>query len=124
MTNKEKFTILYKSLRYDSVAQLDRVTDYESVGLGFESLPGHHSNATRTPCQHFVDGVFEYIGDRIVIVVNPYLVAGNDDTTDKGLERIEPVSVVFLYHFFRKIFDSFGRNLKARIQFCRFQLRF
>ena len=34
---KKKFTILYKSLRYDSVAQLDRVTDYESVGLGFES---------------------------------------------------------------------------------------
>ena len=28
--------------RHDSVAQLDRVTDYESVGLGFESLPGHH----------------------------------------------------------------------------------
>lgn len=28
---------------YDSVAQLDRVTDYESVGLGFESLPGHHN---------------------------------------------------------------------------------
>ena len=27
---------------HDSVAQLDRVTDYESVGLGFESLPGHH----------------------------------------------------------------------------------
>ena len=45
LTNKEKFTILYKSLRYDSVAQLDRVTDYESVGLGFESLPGHHRTA-------------------------------------------------------------------------------
>ncbi len=30
---------------HDSVAQLDRVTDYESVGLGFESLPGHHMTA-------------------------------------------------------------------------------
>ena len=36
--------------RYDSVAQLDRVTDYESVGLGFESLLGHHKE---TP-MHFV----------------------------------------------------------------------
>ena len=33
---------------HDSVAQLDRVTDYESVGLGFESLPGHHLIEVRT----------------------------------------------------------------------------
>ena len=26
---------------YALVAQLDRVTDYESVGRGFESLPSH-----------------------------------------------------------------------------------
>ena len=25
------------------VAQLDRVTDYESVGRGFESLPAYHN---------------------------------------------------------------------------------
>ena len=35
---------------YDLVAQLDRVTDYESVGLGFESLPGHHNEKTHTYC--------------------------------------------------------------------------
>ena len=28
--------------RYALVAQLDRVTDYESVGRGFESLPAYH----------------------------------------------------------------------------------
>ena len=60
----------------------------------------------------------------MVIIVNPYLVAGDDDTTDKGLEGIKLVSVVFLYHFFQKIFDSFSRNLKARVYLCRFQLRF
>ena len=27
---------------YAPVAQLDRVTDYESVGRGFESLPAYH----------------------------------------------------------------------------------
>ena len=27
---------------YALVAQLDRVTDYESVGRGFESLPAYH----------------------------------------------------------------------------------
>ena len=29
-------------MRYAPVAQLDRVTDYESVGRGFESLPAYH----------------------------------------------------------------------------------
>ena len=29
---------------YALVAQLDRVTDYESVGRGFESLPSHQEN--------------------------------------------------------------------------------
>ena len=29
-------------VRYALVAQLDRVTDYESVGRGFESLPAYH----------------------------------------------------------------------------------
>ena len=28
-------------VRYAPVAQLDRVTDYESVGRGFESLPAY-----------------------------------------------------------------------------------
>ena len=39
---------------HDSVAQLDRVTDYESVGLGFESLPGHHIKGL----SHFVAVLF------------------------------------------------------------------
>ena len=37
---------------YAPVAQLDRVTDYESVGRGFESLPAYHNEDTiilRTP---------------------------------------------------------------------------
>ena len=33
---------------YALVAQLDRVTDYESVGRGFESLEVHHNNKIRT----------------------------------------------------------------------------
>ena len=31
--------------RYALVAQLDRVSDYESEGLGFESLRAHHSKS-------------------------------------------------------------------------------
>ena len=33
---------------YALVAQLDRVTDYESVGRGFESLPSHQKNAVKS----------------------------------------------------------------------------
>ena len=36
------YAIISKSLRHAPVAQLDRVTDYESVGRGFESLPAYH----------------------------------------------------------------------------------
>ena len=40
--------ILYRSARESGtnapVAQLDRVTDYESVGQGFESLPAYQKN--------------------------------------------------------------------------------
>ena len=32
--------------RYAPVAQLDRVTDYESVGRGFESLPAYQKQET------------------------------------------------------------------------------
>ena len=32
---------IVKSLVHAPVAQLDRVTDYESVGRGFESLPAY-----------------------------------------------------------------------------------
>jgi hypothetical protein len=35
------------------------VTDYESVGLGFESLPGHHLKNL----QHFVAGFLLYTKD-------------------------------------------------------------
>ncbi len=31
--------------RFALLAQLDRVTDYESVGQGFESLAAHHIKA-------------------------------------------------------------------------------
>jgi hypothetical protein len=64
LTYPRFLVIIYESsgtTRYDSVAQLDRVTDYESVGLGFESLPGHQTFATRTPRisrHHFGDGIF------------------------------------------------------------------
>ena len=34
--------------RYAPVAQLDRVTDYESVGRGFESLLAYQTNIIRT----------------------------------------------------------------------------
>ena len=37
------------------VAQLDRVTGYEPVGRGFESLPAHH--AKDTLC-HLTQGIF------------------------------------------------------------------
>ena len=33
---------------YALVAQLDRVTDYESVGRGFESLPSHHDECSHS----------------------------------------------------------------------------
>ena len=45
--------LLYMSAkrRYAPVAQLDRVTDYESVGRGFESLPAYQSRIIRTLSQ-------------------------------------------------------------------------
>ena len=38
--------LIYPSVKktYALVAQLDRVTDYESVGRGFESLPAYQQN--------------------------------------------------------------------------------
>ena len=36
------YTLALEQVRYAPVAQLDRVTDYESVGRGFESLPAYH----------------------------------------------------------------------------------
>ena len=43
--NRLHFFILYVKIaeRYAPVAQLDRVTDYESVGRGFESLLAYHA---------------------------------------------------------------------------------
>ena len=39
--------LLYLSrLRHAPVAQLDRVTDYESVGRGFESLLAYHDECS------------------------------------------------------------------------------
>lgn len=51
----EKFHCDYTP-RHDSVAQLDRVTDYESVGLGFESLPGHQRSLRTFCAEAFVMG--------------------------------------------------------------------
>ncbi len=38
---------------YALVAQLDRVTDYESVGRGFESLPSHQEKPVHIVCWFF-----------------------------------------------------------------------
>ena len=38
---------------YALVAQLDRVTDYESVGRGFESLPSHQEKPGHVVCWFF-----------------------------------------------------------------------
>ena len=35
-------------MRYAPIAQLDRVTDYESVGRGFESLSAYQRRIIRT----------------------------------------------------------------------------
>ena len=35
------YTLALRNAVYAPVAQLDRVTDYESVGRGFESLPAY-----------------------------------------------------------------------------------
>ena len=55
---KKNLLYIYKSLRYDSVAQLDRVTDYESVGRGFESLPSHQ-NPTKN--RKVLRGIFVFV---------------------------------------------------------------
>ena len=73
------------------------MTDYESVGLGFESLPGHQSIITRTPRQHFVDGVFEYIRDSVVIIFYCHLLICDYYTANKSLEHIELIFVVFVF---------------------------
>ena len=38
---------------YAPVAQLDRVSDYESEGRGFESLPAHQKSVTKRMSQAF-----------------------------------------------------------------------
>ena len=43
-------------MRYAPIAQLDRVTDYESVGRGFESLSAYHEY--QIPFQ--VSGIFSF----------------------------------------------------------------
>ena len=43
--------LYYSRLRHAPVAQLDRVTDYESVGRGFESLPAYQRRIIRTLSQ-------------------------------------------------------------------------
>ena len=45
-------------MRYAPIAQLDRVTDYESVGRGFESLSAYQKY--QIPSQ--VSGIFIYVG--------------------------------------------------------------
>ena len=37
-----EYVIVGNVVAYAPVAQLDRVTGYEPVGRGFESLPAHH----------------------------------------------------------------------------------
>ena len=51
-------------LMYAPVAQLDRVTDYESVGRGFESLPAYH-----LPMESWIQGS---IGIFVFSDSNPY----------------------------------------------------
>ena len=49
--------VLYQT-RYELqpalLAQLDRVTDYESVGQGFESLAAHHKKRQTFVCRFFI----------------------------------------------------------------------
>ena len=57
--------LLYLSrLGYAPVAQLDRVTDYESVGRGFESLPAYQGKIIRTLSQQEKGSdYFFFLGD-------------------------------------------------------------
>ena len=48
----------FRVMRYAPIAQLDRVTDYESVGRGFESLSAYQKY--QIPSQ--VSGIFSYVG--------------------------------------------------------------
>ena len=45
------YTLALRKQMYAAVAQLDRVTDYESVGRGFESLSPYQSRIIRTLSQ-------------------------------------------------------------------------
>ena len=50
--------------RYAPVAQLDRVTDYESVGRGFESLPAYQDqNESSGPFCYILSSVRDNIPD-------------------------------------------------------------
>ena len=39
----KRYANIHRSSRHAPIAQLDRVTDYESVGRGFESLSAYHN---------------------------------------------------------------------------------
>ena len=46
LNNYENKAIIYKYHKFALVAQLDRVSDYESEGREFESLPAHQKPVT------------------------------------------------------------------------------
>ena len=64
------------------VAQLDRVTDYESVGRGFESLPSHQEKPVHIVYWFFFFGAEEDLNS-------------NDDDRSQRLKQGEVVGAAF-----------------------------
>ena len=52
--------ILLAEIRDAPVAQLDRVSDYESEGREFESLPARQKNPVTQVAGFFVPGIYIY----------------------------------------------------------------
>ena len=67
---------------YALVAQLDRVTDYESVGRGFESLPSHQEKPVHNVYWFFFFGAEENLNS-------------NDDDRSQRLKQGGVVGAAF-----------------------------
>ena len=61
---------MYNVLRIAPVAQLDRVSDYESGGRGFESSPARHKTGIKMKAfKNKVDNFFKWVkGSELVLL--------------------------------------------------------
>ena len=82
-------------MTYALVAQLDRVTGYEPVGRGFESLPAHQTVEIRTLYQSVKGSDFYYILTILILIAN----LKNANIEISGDKTINQFYLFFIYFY-------------------------